>query len=243
MENFKPSPSLVAAADAAAAPREFAPWVAVIDLCGQVGPSDPVNLKEVRRQLILAEGCRHLHIRLTSSGGNISEADQIFRVLRSQPVPISARVSGKCYSAAMTIFAAADLRIAADKTEILIHPCSTTRESLPEGRLTAESLRAQADRLADIDRLEAQMFSDRTGHDESWFAKEMQDECLLSEADAIASGLVHHFEGMTGPPRPGWPAAVRAAQAAGGIYFPEWLRSANYFRACEVAGSLWETVP
>lgn len=236
MENFLPSPALSQAVDVL--DRPFAAGVLVVRLSGAIGPDEPINAATVRRQLFEGRDFRHLHVEITSTGGKSSEAFEIYDMLRALPVPVSARASGMCLSGGMIIFMAADLRIAAAATEFLIHPAGLSREDMPE-RSTAASLRSQADSLARGDLRVAQLFADRTGGPVDWFLKEQETEDSLSEVDAIATGLIHEFEGISGPPRPGWPAAVRAAIAAGGIYFPDWLRSENYFAACRCTGSLF----
>lgn len=242
MDNFAPAPI---AATSAPVARQFAPGVHVIKLLGAIGPDDRISAAAVRRQLDASLGAaRHLHVELTTTGGKLDEAFKIHEMLRAQPVPVSVLVSRQCLSAGMVVLMAGELRIAARDTELLIHPTGFAREELPE-RVTADSLSAHADRLAQCDLRTCQLFADRTGHDLDWFRKEQDTEYLLSDADAISTGLVHEFEGITGPARPAWPAAVRQAMATvGNIYFPSWMCSPNYFAACRVAGSLFgEEIP
>lgn len=236
MENFQPS--LTAAVPQVGPERTFAPGVLVVRLEGAIGPDKPINVRALRQHIERGRHFRHLHLEITSIGGNAAEAFELYHVLRSLPFPVSARASKECLSAGMIVLMAADLRIAAADVEFLIHPTSYGREDLPE-RLTASILRDRAEVLAANDLRVAELFADRTGHGLEWFRKEKETEDLLSEADAVAMGLVHEFETLTGPVRPGWPSVVRAAVDTGGIYFPDWLRSENYFSACRCAGSLY----
>lgn len=234
MENFLPStnqppPSVVA-------DRPFAPYVLVIELRGAIGSNASINVESARKQLQRAGAFHHLHVDITSSGGDANEAFGLYDLFRAQPVPVSARASVECLSAGMIVLMAADLRIAAAGTDFLVHPSSYGRHTLPE-RVTAELLHSQAKSLDHCDFRVAQLFADRTGFDLEWFMKEKRTEDLLSDVDAIETGLIHHFEGIIGPAKPGWPEAVKMRPP--GVYLPDWMNSENYFAACRCAASLF----
>jgi ATP-dependent Clp protease protease subunit len=221
------------------AAREFAPGVLRVNLSGPVGAGESISLAAVRRQVI-SRRFGHVHFDINSTGGSVSESEKIFHYFRALPVPVSGRAVGQCLSAALTIFLAADLRIAAPQCEFLLHGTAIGRETLPEGRLTANVLKERAASLDLIDQSHAEMFATRTGTPADWFAVEATNEDPLDMADAIATGLVHEFEGVTWPVDAAWPAWISKARAdRQAIYFPHYLETPNYFAACRAAATLY----
>jgi hypothetical protein len=116
-----------------------------------------------------------------------------------------------------------------------MHPASRERDTLLE-RVTAKILQNHADELAKIDRRSVDLFVGRTGFKREWFEREIASEDALSEADAIQTGIVHEFEGLTPPCDPAWPyTAERLAKEARHVFIPGRLTSSNYADACRCA--------
>jgi Clp protease len=162
----------------------------------------------------------------------------IFDLLRALPVPVSTRAISKCFSAAIVLLMAGDFRAADIGAEFLFHPSSCQREALPP-RVTAAILQESADRLACIDGRQSQMLAIRTGTPRQWFENEQRTEDYLAESDAITSGIVHQFEGLTMAVDPAWPAFVRSIANRRDIYFPSHFLTENYYAACRCAESLY----
>lgn len=233
MESFRHTPL---APDARPAVSIHSDDMLEISLCGQIGADKPISLESVR--LCLAARCfRHLHIVITTTGGIVDEAFRIYDFIRSQPASVSAQANGLCLSAGMVILMAGDLRSASTGTELLLHPAGIQRDDVLPDRLTWKILQAQADNLAAIDRRVVELFANRTGWPAEWFAKEIETEDLLSEADAIETGLIHEFEGMTVAVDSEWPARHKQMSAAE-ICFPRYMRTSNYFAACRASRRL-----
>ena len=210
--------------------------VLTLRLTGEIGAGG-VTSAGVRRQLVLRD-FRHLHMEICSTGGDSAEAFSIYEMLRAQPVPVSARASLRCCSAAMVVYLAADLRIAAAATEFLIHPASTARETLPE-RPTALQLKHRSDVLAAVDLRIARLLSDRTGEDLDWFAAEQLTEDVLDMVDAIERGIVHEVEGLAGEVDVDWPrVAEQIAHSRVQHVVPRRMLTPSYLAACRCAASL-----
>jgi len=205
-----------------------------LKLNGEVGEDKPISLGSVRNKLA-AESFTAIHIEIRSQGGCAAEAFAIYNLLRAQPVPVAATAIGECHSGGLIIFMAASLRKAKAGAEFLLHPVSQSRDTVPE-RLTAQILQSHADALAKIDGRTVDLFTDRTGHDRKWFEREIASEDALSAADAIQTGIVHEFDGLTAACNPAWPnTAQRLAKEARHVYLPRHMASQNYFDACRCA--------
>jgi ATP-dependent protease ClpP protease subunit len=228
VENFRHTPHLLHDSTVSIC----AGGVLEISLSGQVGADEPISLETVRRHVAgRASQFRHLHIAITTTGGNAGEAFRIYDFLRAQPASISARATGKCLSAGMIILMAADLRSASAGTELLLHPASFQRDDVLPDRLTRAILQEQADNLAVTDHSMATLFANRTGWPEEWFAAEIETENLLSDVAAVETGLIHEFEGVTPDVDGEWPSRYREFNSDR-ICFPSFMCTPNYFAAC-----------
>jgi ATP-dependent protease ClpP protease subunit len=238
VENFKPSEAFLADKPLAQEERALAAGVFKLKLSGEVGSDKAISFERVRTALLLND-FNHLHVDITTNGGNSDEAFKIYEILRSLPNPVSTRARGKCFSAGVLIFAAGAFRAADADTEFLIHPASFDRDALPES-VTAAILRKKVDLLASCDLRYAELLAGRTGTPREWFQTEMETEIALSASDAIFSGLVHQFDGLTMPVNPAWPAYARSMLAnQRNIFLSDYYLTANYFAACQCAASLY----
>lgn len=228
MLNFAPGPVISTTAPSA----EIADGILTLRLSGPVGPDCSINAASVRRWLS-RERFRHIHLVISSTGGNVDEADAIYAALRNQPVPVSAVAKGHCLSAAVSIFLAASLRLASPDTVFLLHQTSRAKDSLPD-LATASSLQAVADDLRASDMKFAKLLADRTGGRINCFLDEIATEDGMDVAEAISLGLVHSLEGDELNPR--WPEMARVPMP--GIVCPPRVMTENYFDACRCAGSL-----
>lgn len=235
-ENFAPG-NAPTPNKAIAAPK-LADDVLVIEMTGEIGPSNPINVAEMRRQMARKQAYRHIHLLLSSTGGSVNEAFAIFLALRSQPVPVSARAAGVCQSAAMIVYMAADFRSATDGTEFLNHPTNSNRDILPE-KITAQILIDRAESLKRTDIKVAQLLADRTGGHLEWFLTEGATEEPLSLSDSIEAGIVHEIEGVTESPNPAWIDCSTQLAKVRDLYIPRRLLTQNYLSACRCAASLY----
>jgi ATP-dependent protease ClpP protease subunit len=211
---------------------DIADGILSVKLNGEIGSDKPINAATVRR-ILARGGFRHIHVVISSTGGCVKEANEIYAALRNQPVPVSAVAKGHCFSAAVTIFLAASLRLASYETLFLIHQVHRSRDTLPD-TVNASDLQAMADDLSAFDERKARLLADRTGSRIDLFLGEMKTESRLNVAGAISLGLVHSLEGDE--LNPGWPELAREPMP--GIYCPPRVLTENYFDACRCAGSL-----
>ena len=216
--------------------RSILQGVYVLRLNGEIGSDKSISLQRAREVLLGAGSFNHLHVQLTSTGGNVAEALSIYELLRAQPCTVSVEAIGQCQSAAMIILMAGSLRLARRDTVLLNHPTSNSRDTLPD-RITAKVLAERAASLAETDARIADLFASRTGFPAEWFLAEGSTEEYLSAADAIESGLLHEVDGLPCRVDPAW---VRKAKILPqGIHFPAYLLTQNYIAACECAASLY----
>jgi ATP-dependent protease ClpP protease subunit len=228
MLNFAPNQ----VASTAAPVADITSDILTLKLSGLIGPDEPINVASVRR-VISRGGFRHIHMVISSTGGDVREANEIYGALRNQPVPVSAVARGCCYSAAIIILMAASLRLASHDAEFLIHQVHRRREVLPD-IVTASELQTAADDLRALDEKNAQLLADRTGNRIDLFRDEIKTESTLSVAEAIKIGLVHGLE--DDQLNPSWPEMARVPVS--GIYCPPRVITENYFDACRCVGSL-----
>jgi ATP-dependent protease ClpP protease subunit len=212
--------------------------VAVLKLTGAIGRDDPISERVVRQFARALGDAERLHLIVNSEGGKVDEADRIYRILRTLPLPISAEVHGRAWSAAVTILLAADFRWARAGATILIH---RTRAEFA-GWLTAPQLIEQAQRLRTSDDNEADLLAFRTGFDRNWFVREQASEDLLSDNQAILCGLLHAIEGKV-PFSVDNLAALDRMHLAGVFedVVPSKMLAANYRAAGAVAAMCRET--
>lgn len=233
---FVSGPIGTLATDAGAPQRKFAPDVLHISLLGEVGPEKPISLAAIQRRLAVAT-FRHLHVTVTSPGGDSDEGLRIYEFLRALPQPVSVIAVGHCYSAALDILAAGSYRIATADCVLLLHQTSRARDSLP-ARITAEILNRAATDLARTDARVVDLLHARTGFSRDFFAAEIMTEEPLSVSGALDCGLLHEVEGMTQRVDPNWPDVVGTFPPQ--VYIAPRLRTSNYAAACRTAASLYE---
>lgn len=171
--------------------------VAVLKLSGSIGQGEAISVQGVRQFIDTIGKAERVHLIINSDGGKIAEADKIYGILRSLPLPISAEVKMKAWSAAVTILLAADFRWARTDASILIHRARTDPANWsPKGKLvTASDLMEQARKLNNSDRAETDLLAFRTGYKRDWFDREQSTEEFLSDNDALCCGLLHAIEG------------------------------------------------
>ncbi|WP_441255749.1 ATP-dependent Clp protease proteolytic subunit [Tardiphaga sp. 285_C5_N1_2] len=170
--------------------------VVTLRLRGAIGKTDAISVKQVLPIIDQARSARRLHLVIDSEGGKVDEAEAIYALLRSIPVPISAEVNMKCWSAAIMLLLAADFRWARHNASLLIHRTrAIPRDVLGDNYVTAPQLIDQAQKLYASDEREVEFLAIRTGYSRAWFAREQSNEDLLRDDAALRCGLLHAIEG------------------------------------------------
>jgi ATP-dependent protease ClpP protease subunit len=128
-----------------------------------------------------------LTLSINSQGGDVGAAWGLFWRLREHAPEVTTCAGRRCDSAALTIFLAGDIRIAAPTTEFLVH--GVARE--PQGRPSAAMLGATAEALAALDRQLVNLISMRTGgRYSSWELRaDMDREVTLNAHSAMMHGI------------------------------------------------------
>jgi ATP-dependent protease ClpP protease subunit len=88
-----------------------------------------------------------LVLSIDSDGGDPVAAFDLYHALRAHPAPVTTIAGPQCHSAAIIAYLAGDNRIASRDSRSLVHGTASN----PVGRPSAQSLRAGADFLADMD--------------------------------------------------------------------------------------------
>jgi ATP-dependent protease ClpP protease subunit len=219
-----------------------------IDLTGAIGPRAAISAAKVRALLDTPRAAGGVAFTINSSGGDCAESMVIYRLFRSLPGPVIGTACGDCESAAMTVLLAAGYRRATKGTTMLLHRCFRHRVNMP-ARANAADMRRIAKHLAARDRDVIDIFAARTGFDRRWFEREMKNENLLSEPDAIETGIVHEIIGLTGALNPAWADFAPQVKgdsmqcSVGSIHVPRRFLTANHIEACRTLGRVGGVLP
>lgn len=190
-------------------------------LRGEIGPGKEFSERTIRQFLDSPQfkDAKHLHLEISSSGGDTDESFGAYHALRAQPIPISAEITGPCASGACIVLMSASFRRARAGANFMMHNAAIETSALI-GRLTASALAGYA---ADLRRMDARMvdlFAFRSGCDRSRLEREMASEDDTPMVTALEMGLLHEVDGVAsiGDVRPpqaqltNWNEARRVAQ-------------------------------
>ena len=132
-------------------------------------------------------GGSNVTIRINSGGGNHLDSLAMYSVLRAYPGQITAIAVGACYSAAVIIFAAADIRIAAEESWFMVHEDS--------GKISGSVSELQSE-VACMVRKESQwsqLMESRTGTLAKEWDNLSRSTAYLSAEEMKFFGLVHKY--------------------------------------------------
>lgn len=140
------------------------------------------SAKYFRDQLEDAGG-KEIELHINSNGGDVMEANSIYSLLCQYDGKITAYVDGMCYSAAVLILMAADERIMAKGSTMLIHNAWTVAIG------NANELRKAADDLDALMNANRQVFLERINLSEEELISLMEEERILSPEEAVEMGF------------------------------------------------------
>ena len=103
-----------------------------VKLFGEVDSKGPISLAAIKEQFLSLNPKTPKTLVINSGGGDVEESFKIYHWLRALPAPLMAVAEKRCQSAALTIFLAADLRVAAPHAKILLHRTHIPRTKLPQ---------------------------------------------------------------------------------------------------------------
>lgn len=103
-----------------------------------------------------SSNCKSYHVRINSPGGDVSEANAIYDILRGLP-NVTTEVIGMAASAATIIFMAGDTRLMSKAGKFLIHRCSSYAYG------NSNDIAATLDTLRAFDETAISIYAERTG--------------------------------------------------------------------------------
>ena len=153
-----------------------------IDITGDIGFFG-VTSQDFRNSLKEFDG-QDIELNISSLGGDVGEAIDIYNALKTYPGRVTAKITGPTASSATLIASGADEIQAFDNTLYLIHNVWTmTAGNADEMRKTAN----------DLDKFDASIigvYKKKTGRRESTIKSKMKEEVWMSADEAKDFGLV-----------------------------------------------------
>lgn len=132
---------------------------------------------------------KDIELHINSNGGDVMEANSIYSLLCQHDGKITAYVDGMCYSAAVLILMAADDRIMAKGSTLLVHNAWTVAVG------NAKELRKAADDLEALMNANRQVFLERINLSEDELVALMEEERILSPEEAVEMGFATDIQG------------------------------------------------
>ncbi len=163
---------------------------AVIKVRGKIGPDDPVRAATVKFHLgtVFAEA-KNIEVVIDSGGGSVSEARQIYALLRSDGRPVTTRVVGECSSAATVVLMAGDYRKSVVSAKFVLHEVEARPLS---GRWTAEAHAKESAFLRTQNAELAKLYAGRTGKPIAEFERAIRKDVPHDAAWARHMGLIYN---------------------------------------------------
>lgn len=150
------------------------------------GSIDEAAYDRVAEFLESADGA-DVTIRINSGGGNHLDSLAIYSLLRSYTGKVETVVVGGCYSAAVLVFAAGDMRVAAFDSWFMVHEDSGKLSgSTSELKSEITALARQEDQWADI-------MERRTQTDKNEWDQLSRATTYFTAEEAKEMGLVHRY--------------------------------------------------
>ena len=157
--------------------------VGIIDLYGDIGDyglTADVLISEIRRS-----GTDNLILNISSLGGNVNDALQIYDFIKSFRGNVVAKITGLTASSATIISMAADTVEMSENSLFLIHNVWT-----PMAVGNAEDLEKSAEELRKIDDILINIYKKKTKKNKTEIASLMAEEKWLNAKEAQALGFI-----------------------------------------------------
>lgn len=122
-------------------------------------------------------------INLSSGGGDVSSASQIYTELKSYPANVTVNITGLAASAASVIAMSGDTINISPTAMLMIHQASMQIDG------NTDDLSHYANVLSSVDKSVASAYENKTGLSESKILKMMSDETWLNAKDAVDLGF------------------------------------------------------
>lgn len=156
---------------------------------GKADDSDYIVESEIISDLSTLAGCKSLHLRINSLGGDTVVSLTIHNRLREMSAngtKITCTVDGAAMSGGSIIMCAADTVKAARSSLVMIHRCS----AFYFDRMNADDLKSEATRLETYDKAILECYKRRSSCDEDELLRLMSETLYMTGSEAHEKGFV-----------------------------------------------------
>lgn len=123
-------------------------------------------------------------LRINSPGGYVTEAADIYEMIRSTDVKVESRIIGNCNSAATYLACASDLTTMSPLGNYMIHRCSAS------GSGNANDFQAYLQSLTETDKAIASAYALKTGKSQEEILDLMDKTTTMSAQTALENGFI-----------------------------------------------------
>lgn len=152
-------------------------------LYDQIGVNDYTSPKKVKAQLKDCAFSNDLIVNVSSGGGDVFAASEIYTMLRDSGKKVTVNIQGLAASAASVISMAGDTVRISPTAQIMIHKASNGIQG------NADGMSHNANVLDGIDKSIAAAYVAKTGMKESDLIQMMSNETWLTAKDAVDKGF------------------------------------------------------
>lgn len=152
-------------------------------LYDKMGVNDYTSPKKVKAQLKDCAFSNDLIVNVSSGGGDVFAASEIYTMLRDSGKKVTVNIQGLAASAASVISMAGDTVRISPTAQIMIHKSSSAHEG------NADGMSHNANVLDGIDKSIAAAYAAKTGMKESDLLQMMSNETWLTAKDAVDKGF------------------------------------------------------
>ena len=152
-------------------------------LYDQIGVDDYTSPKKVKAQLKDCAFSNDLIVNVSSGGGDVFAASEIYTMLRDSGKKVTVNIQGLAASAASVISMAGDTVRISPTAQIMIHKASNGIQG------NADGMSHNANVLDGIDKSIAAAYVAKTGMKESDLIQMMSNETWLTAKDAVDKGF------------------------------------------------------
>jgi len=165
---------------------------ATIDLFGGIGEPGGMAADFIRE--LDGIKSKRIRMRLNSPGGSVEDGIAIYNALRAHPAEVEAHVLAAAHSIASVILQAADRRIMAPHSRVMVHNAMGAGGGFTVGyaddfdEVAAEYVKL-AVRLRETSAEIASIYAERTGKEAAYWLAKMAGETRFGAESTVAEGL------------------------------------------------------
>lgn len=133
-----------------------------------------------------------LHLLLTSAGGSMRAATDLYHALRAMPYEIVSWNMGIVGSAANIVYLAGSVRVTVPEGRFLLHPAS--KSFAPTEKLREDDLEKALNVVREQQDIFRNIVTRETGMSEEDFLRLREKETLIGPDEAVRLGLTHEID-------------------------------------------------